>query len=182
MAAGIADSAVRTWVKGQKLHVWQTHHIARGFFIAVHFLWKWWCRLFICGGKKATSWFEWAYFSVEGNEGSWHCVSEKKFQASPLNGAPLEPVSPTIPHLEIIVYNENGSLTILLHWAELNEVKANGCVSSSHMFTLSPSADFPVFLGLPYEFHTGFRKCTLATSRLMDIKVGVTRPSPRAAQ
>lgn len=47
--------------------------------------------------------------------------------------------------------------------AELNEVSANGCLSSSHVFTLSPTAEFPVFLGLPCKFHTGFRKCTLAT-------------------
>lgn len=49
------------------------------------------------------------------------------------------------------------------------------------MFTHSPSADFPVFLGLLYKFHTDFRKCALAPFTLKDIKVGVTQPSPRGS-
>lgn len=111
-------SAVRTWVKGQKLDVyfvtdWGRCRISKGFFNEV-------AVFVLVGQNKATSWFVWTYFSVEGNKGSWHCVSEKKFQANPLNGAPLEPVSPTILHLEIVVHNENSSLMMPLCWAELN--------------------------------------------------------------
>lgn len=45
--------------------------------------------------------------------GCLHCVSGTKSQANPSDRAPLEPVSPIIPHFEIAVYKENSSLMLL---------------------------------------------------------------------
>lgn len=71
VAAGIVDLQSR--VKGQKLDVYLVMHSSeddisnKGFFIGVDFLLKMTLPSFLLWGEKATSWFERAYFSVEGN-------------------------------------------------------------------------------------------------------------------